>query len=852
MFRQITNVIQSQSVRRSPRLSQRFVPRHNAGDSNESLERSSLVTTYHHSRVTSSSNGQNVAVLNESGQRFPTNGATDAGSVTKQLFHEKKVTRHTTSYSSTTGQPYTGSPIEVGTESSEDSDVESTSQLSGCVQASNITPSTAERFRSAKSASFRPRRTDMPRHLFGLDNDDDEDIEIIKRQKFIHHKERILTPPRTITDTTDIAVPQNKFWLMIKKTFWRISSFFYLISTYLLYLDIEILRRFYWLVNPPFIFYQRISDIRQRSFGSFCYLVLLTAIAVGLVCLICGVSIGEDKVVDPGYKPSDVEIRAIVNEILLAEMPSQLDSLMKGDLLNIYFKSLITQEISVIQNSAVEKEISLNRALLDMYYNMSDSLNKRIEQLENQLTGNFIALITQLQHNVDRNLSWSEGNITESLTNQRQIELEAMNNAYQLIFQYQQDNLTQLKEENQNLLEKTKSELFDLLENRTLETDQKRELMAAKLKEVVNVTQKLDESVINLEKSLQELRNITDLLLKNGSSDITAVLQQMNNVTSEIVQLRNKFQEELSNMRQSQKSESDIEEKMAIVFRDELSKALIDGNSTLLVQLGKLFATATDIQDISQAMRVLNRTLENVTKLDEAKREVSSDSSTTTNMIDSNTTTNITEIEEMVKKLIMEKLDTYSADRLGKFDFALHSAGACVTDQKSPTFNPQSPNSTSYLEWLFAIKPRDANTILDPNVYPGQCWAFPGQKGYVVIKLAQDIETSEVEVAIEHLPKSLSPFGNISSAPENFTVSVSQTQVEWNIVGNYTYTGEKIIHEFPIQEEPKNLEFIRFVKFNFTSNHGKKEFTCIYRVRVHGKLYMRQEATTRENGKKSS
>ena len=75
---------------------------------------------------------------------------------------------------------------------------------------------------------------------------------------------------------------------------------------------------------------------------------------------------------------------------------------------------------------------------------MSDSLNKRIEQLENQLTGSFIALITQLQHNVDRNLSWSEGNITESLTNQRQIELEAMNNAYQLIFQHQQDNLTQV------------------------------------------------------------------------------------------------------------------------------------------------------------------------------------------------------------------------------------------------------------------------------------------------------------------------------------------------------------------------------------------------------------------------
>ena len=33
--------------------------------------------------------------------------------------------------------------------------------------------------------------------------------------------------------------------------------------------------------------------------------------------------------------------------------------------------------------------------------------------------------------------------------------------------------------------------------------------------------------------------------------------------------------------------------------------------------------------------------------IDDAKREVSSDSSTTTNMTDSNTTTNITEIEEV-------------------------------------------------------------------------------------------------------------------------------------------------------------------------------------------------------------
>ena len=75
---------------------------------------------------------------------------------------------------------------------------------------------------------------------------------------------------------------------------------------------------------------------------------------------------------------------------------------------------------------------------------MSESLNSRIEKLGKQLNGSFIALITQLQHNVDRNLSWSEGNITINLTDQRQIALQEMNTTYQLIFQQQQDMLAQV------------------------------------------------------------------------------------------------------------------------------------------------------------------------------------------------------------------------------------------------------------------------------------------------------------------------------------------------------------------------------------------------------------------------
>ena len=78
------------------------------------------------------------------------------------------------------------------------------------------------------------------------------------------------------------------------------------------------------------------------------------------------------------------------------------------------------------------------------FYALSESLNSRIEELGKQLNGSFAALITQLQHNVDRNLSWSEGNITVNLTDQRQIALQQMNNTYQLIFQQQQNMLVQV------------------------------------------------------------------------------------------------------------------------------------------------------------------------------------------------------------------------------------------------------------------------------------------------------------------------------------------------------------------------------------------------------------------------
>lgn len=65
-----------------------------------------------------------------------------------------------------------------------------------------------------------------------------------------------------------------------------------------------------------------------------------------------------------------------------------------------------------------------------------------------------------------------------------------------------------------------------------------------------------------------------------------------------------------------------------------------------------------------------------------------------------------------------------------------------------------------------------------PDVYPGNCWAFKGSQGYLVIRLSMRILPTSF--CVEHIPKTLSPAGNITSAPRNFTVYVSKMETNTN------------------------------------------------------------------------
>uniref|UniRef100_A0A8D1T5N4 SUN domain-containing protein n=1 Tax=Sus scrofa TaxID=9823 RepID=A0A8D1T5N4_PIG len=131
--------------------------------------------------------------------------------------------------------------------------------------------------------------------------------------------------------------------------------------------------------------------------------------------------------------------------------------------------------------------------------------------------------------------------------------------------------------------------------------------------------------------------------------------------------------------------------------------------------------------------------------------------------------TGITEAQAQV--LVNKALKLYSQDRTGLVDFALESGGGSVLSTRcSETFETKTALISLFgiPLWYFSQSPRVA---IQPDMYPGNCWAFRGSQGYLVVRLSMKIQPSAF--TLEHIPKTLSPTGNITSAPKDFAVYVS-------------------------------------------------------------------------------
>ncbi|XP_061416484.1 SUN domain-containing protein 1 isoform X2 [Lethenteron reissneri] len=189
-----------------------------------------------------------------------------------------------------------------------------------------------------------------------------------------------------------------------------------------------------------------------------------------------------------------------------------------------------------------------------------------------------------------------------------------------------------------------------------------------------------------------------------------------------------------------------------------------------------------------------------------------------------------------VYAIVQNALRLYEEDKIGKFDFALESAGGTVISVRcSEAYSQQIALITLFGVplWYTSQSPR---VIIQPDVYPGDCWAFKGSRGYVAIKLSDTIYPSDF--TLEHIPRALSPTGDITSAPKDFAVYGldEEIQQEGYLLGQYMYDK----HGDPLQmfhmSNSTAAHPFGIVELRILSNWGNSEYTCIYRFRVHGEL----------------
>lgn len=104
-------------------------------------------------------------------------------------------------------------------------------------------------------------------------------------------------------------------------------------------------------------------------------------------------------------------------------------------------------------------------------------------------------------------------------------------------------------------------------------------------------------------------------------------------------------------------------------------------------------------------------------------------------------------------------------------DLALANSGGRVAGVGRETKLFYSCNLLAKLLGCPGSKRNGPERALEPSMHPGDCFGFRGDKATLYIRLLGAALVDSV--TIEHIPKQMSPTGDVRDAPRNFSVYVS-------------------------------------------------------------------------------
>ncbi|XP_040852359.1 SUN domain-containing protein 1-like [Ochotona curzoniae] len=274
-----------------------------------------------------------------------------------------------------------------------------------------------------------------------------------------------------------------------------------------------------------------------------------------------------------------------------------------------------------------------------------------------------------------------------------------------------------------------------------------------------------------------------------------------------------------------EKVQAQVRESVRLLFAEEQQDEALE---QLLQSLAARFVSKEDLQAALQVLEL--RILTNVTQHMAVTKQAPTSEAVLAAVAEAGLT-GITEAR--AQAIVNNALKLYSQDKTGLVDFALESGGGSVLSTRcSETYETKTALISLFgiPLWYFSQSPR---VVIQPDIYPGNCWAFKGSQGYLVVRLSMPIWPTTF--TLEHIPKALAPTGNIASAPKDFAVYglESEYQEEGQLLGQFTYDQDgDSLQMFRVLPRPDKA--FQMVELRILSNWGHPEYTCLYRFRVHG------------------
>ncbi|CAE6446939.1 unnamed protein product [Rhizoctonia solani] len=224
---------------------------------------------------------------------------------------------------------------------------------------------------------------------------------------------------------------------------------------------------------------------------------------------------------------------------------------------------------------------------------------------------------------------------------------------------------------------------------------------------------------------------------------------------------------------------------------------------------------------------------------------------------------------EAVDQIVQRAVLATTKDTVMRADFALYTGGGrVIPEYTSPTFSMEPTPGWRRMLGIGTVHGRSPAVALVPDINVGNCWPFAGSQGQIAVLLSRSVKVDAV--TIDHASKEVAY--DLRAAPRKFAVwglvegednlkklAKYQKELETQTIDGpvneaqseeappfkparillaefeYDINAKSHIQTFEVSERVKQAGIdVGVVVFQVRSSWGDPNYTCLYRVRVHG------------------